>query len=221
MHNTDNILGKRSTMKTILFTLLLTWLIGGCSQRISKEPYSYPNYKIIKPKITCKAKRKNIEKLLLSYLGKPYVWAEEGPDAFDCSGLTYNIYGKMGIMIPRTASEQSKMGKHISFSDLHYGDLIFFGPSNRRSKRINHVGIYLDDGWFAQASSKDRRVTTSDFNLEPQYLKRVKLCRRYLSIDERSRYMSCSAPLKKMKTTNRYYTSPWKKGMRLPRKAVP
>jgi len=208
-------------MKTILFTLLLVLLTTGCSQHIVKEPYSYPNYKIIKPKVVCRPKRKNIQKLLLSYLGKPYVWAEEGPDAFDCSGLTYNIYGKMGIAIPRTASEQAKMGKTIAFANLHYGDLIFFGNTRKRSHRINHVGIYLGNGWFAHASSKDRRVTVSHFAKEPRYLKRIKLCKRYLSIDEHSKYMSCSVPLKKMECTDSRYTTPWKRGMRLPRKAVP
>ena len=208
-------------IKTIVLLPILLFFYTGCSKKIVKEPYSYPNYKIIKPEVTCKPNRKNIESLLLGYLGKPYVWAEEGPDAFDCSGLTYNIYGKMGITIPRTASEQAKMGKAIAFSNLHYGDLIFFGNTRKRSRRINHVGIYLGKGWFAHASSKDRHVTVSHFKKEPKYYKRIKLCRRYLSIDERSKYMTCSVPLKKMKITDKRYTSPWKRGMRLPRKAVP
>lgn len=208
-------------MKNTLLLLILVLLATGCAKKIVKEPYHYPNYKIIKPKVTCKPKRKNIEKLLLGYLGKPYVWAEEGPDAFDCSGLTYNIYGKMGINIPRTASEQAKMGKHISFSQLRYGDLIFFGPSHNPHRRINHVGIYLGNGWFAHASSKDREVKLSHFEQEPQYFRRINTCRRYLSLDEQLKYMQCSIPLKKMECTNSRYTTPWKSGMRLPRKAVP
>jgi len=208
-------------MKYILIFTSILFLMSGCSQKIVKQPYHYPNYSIIKPEVTCKPNRKNIQELLLSYLGKPYVWAEEGPDAFDCSGLTYNIYGKMGITIPRTASEQAKMGKRIAFANLHYGDLIFFGSTNRRSWRINHVGIYLGEGWFAHASSSDRKVTVSHFEKEPKYVKRMKLCRRYLSEDERSRYMSCDVPLKKMKIVDKRYTTPWKTGMRLPRKAVP
>ena len=126
-------------------------LFNGCAQ---KKPYSYPNYEIIKPEESCKPNRTNIQDLLDSYLGKPYVWAEEGPHAFDCSGLTYNIYGSLGIEIPRVAREQAKMGKDVNFKNLHYGDLIFFGSTNKRSKYINHVGIYLGDGWFAHASSK-------------------------------------------------------------------
>jgi len=206
-------------MKYALIFFSILFLLTGCSQKA--KPYRYPNYDIIKPDITCKPNRKNIQELLLSYLGKPYVWAEEGPDAFDCSGLTYNIYGKMGLQIPRTACEQAKMGKRIAFKDLYYGDLIFFGPAYRRSRRINHVGIYLGDGWFAHASSKDRKVTVSNFDKEPHYLKRIKLCRRYLSEDERARYMTCHAPLKKMKITSSRYTTPWKAGMKLPRRAVP
>jgi hypothetical protein len=200
------------------FLLPITLLmLSGCA----KKPYHYPNYDIIKPKPVCTPNRKNIQELLDSYLGKPYVWAEEGPDAFDCSGLTYNIYGSMGMEIPRTASEQAKMGKKVPFQNLEYGDLIFFGSTNKRSRRINHVGIYLGDGWFAHASSKERKVTISHFAKEPRYLKRMKLCKRYLSKDERERYMTCDAPLKKMKVTSSFYTTPWKKGMRLPRKAVP
>ncbi len=204
---------------SLLSVLLLSILIfTGCGD---PKPYHYPNYDIIKPEVTCKPKRTNIQKLLLSYLGKPYVWAEEGPDAFDCSGLTYNIYGSMGLTIPRTASEQAKMGKRIPFANLEYGDLIFFGSTNKKSKRINHVGLYLGSGWFAHASSKDRKVMFSHFDKEPRYLKRMKLCRRYLSKNERARYMTCDAPLKKMKISSSRYTTPWKTGMKLPRKAVP
>jgi predicted small lipoprotein YifL len=209
-------------MKTILSQLLALFLFAfiftGCAQ---KKPYHYPNYEIIKPEKTCTPHRKNIQKLLDSYLGKPYVWAEEGPNAFDCSGLTYNIYGQMGMEIPRTASEQAKMGKKVPFKDLQYGDLIFFGSTNKRSKRISHVGMYLGDGWFAHASSKDRKVTITHFAKEPRYLKRMKLCKRYLSKDERSKYMNCDVPLKKMKITSNRYTTPWQTGMKLPKKAVP
>jgi len=205
-------------VKTVSLMILTLLLFTGCAQ---KKPYSYPNYDIIKPQKICKPNRENIQKLLDSYLGKPYVWAEEGPYAFDCSGLTYNIYGKMGIEIPRTAREQAKVGKRISFKELHYGDLIFFGSTNKRSKRINHVGIYLGDGWFAEASSKKRKVVLTNFAKEPKYMRRIKVCKRYLSLDERAKYMNCDAPLQKMAVTDMRYTTPWTPDKGLPRKAVP
>jgi hypothetical protein len=206
-------------MRYLAALLLAALLFSGCS--LIKKPYQYPNYDIIKPKVTCEPNRYNIQALLGFYLDKPYVWAEEGPDAFDCSGLTYNIYGQMGIEIPRVAREQAKVGKTVHFKDLHEGDLIFFGSTNRRSKKINHVGIYLGDGWFAHASSKDRKVTVTHFEEEPKYMKRMKLCKRYISKDEQKLYMNCDAPLQKMASTSTMFTTPWKTGMRLPKKAVP
>ena len=158
----------------ILLFISILFIFNGCAQ---KKPYSYPNYEIIKPEKTCSPNRNNIQELLYSYLGKPYVWAEEGPYAFDCSGLTYNIYGSMGIDIPRVAREQAKMGKHVKFKNLHYGDLIFFGSPNKRSKTINHVGIYLGDNKFIHASSAKKKVviTSLDKNF---YSNRYKGARR-------------------------------------------
>jgi len=204
-------------MKTLLSLLLLSLLfLNGCAKK-----YSYPNYEIIKPKKKCTPNRENIQKLLSQHLDKPYVWAEEGPDAFDCSGLTYNIYGEMGVEIPRVARDQAKVGKKIAFKDLVYGDLIFFGSTNKRSKRITHVGMYLGDGWFAHASSKQRKVTYTHFKKEPRYYKRIKVCRRYMSKDEKGLYLQCHGNVKPLKTTSTTWTSPWKAGMKLPKKAVP
>jgi len=204
-------------MKILLPSILISiLLLTGCAKK-----YSYPNYEIIKPTQTCKPNRANIQKLLNSHLDKPYVWAEEGPDAFDCSGLTYNIYGEMGIELPRIARDQAKVGKKVNYNNLVYGDLIFFGSTNKKSKYISHVGIYLGDGWFAHASSKDRKVIYTNFKDEPKYLKRMKLCRRYLSKNEKQHYMQCHGKVTKLKTTSTMWTSPWKMGMSLPRKAVP
>jgi len=201
---------------TLSLLILLLFIFNGCAKE-----YSYPNYEIIKPTQKCKPNRKNIQILLTQHLDKPYIWAEEGPDAFDCSGLTYNIYGEMGVDLPRIAREQAKVGQKVPYKDLIYGDLIFFGSTNKRNKYINHVGIYLSNGWFAHASSKHRKVMYTNFKDEPKYFKRMKLCRRYMSSNEKNLYMQCSSKLKEMKTTSTMWTSPWKAGMQLPKKAVP
>ncbi len=199
--------------KLFIFSVIIAIFFTGCAKE-----YSYPNYDIIAPEVTCKPKRKNIEKLLKEFLDKPYVWAEEGPYAFDCSGLTYNIYGQMGVKIPRVAREQAKVGKFVAPNGLKYGDLIFFGSTNKRRKYINHVGIYLSDGWFAHASSKDRKVTYTNFKDEPIYLKRMKICRRYLSEDERELYMKCNGKVSRFKTTTTNHTTPWQPWMSVPTK---
>ena len=42
----------------------------------------------------------------LSKLGSPYVWGDEGPDTFDCSGLVLWSYAQAGLALPRLASDQ-------------------------------------------------------------------------------------------------------------------
>lgn len=205
---------KKYLLSLILLSIAILWT--GCAKR-----YSYPNYDIIKPTQICKPNRKNIQKLLMKHLNKPYIWAEEGPYAFDCSGLTYNVYGEMGVNIPRVAKDQAKVGQEVDYDHLIYGDLIFFGSSNPNNKRITHVGIYLGKGWFAHASSKDRRVTYTNFADEPIYLKRTKICRRYMSKDEKELFMTCHGRITPMKTTSTHHTTPWQPGNGIPRKAVP
>lgn len=70
--------------------------------------------------------------------GKPYVWAAAGPYAFDCSGLTMYVYGRLGRSIPHNTNSQYAAVAHISQGAKAPGDLIFFGsPGN-----VYHVGIY-------------------------------------------------------------------------------
>lgn len=112
--------------------------------------------------------------------GSPYVWAEEGPDKFDCSGFTYYLYGSMGIDIPRVARNQARFGKRISVNDLQYGDLIFFATSKNSSHKITHVGMYLGEGWFTHASTVKHEVIYSNLFTSSYYKKRLRICRRYL-----------------------------------------
>jgi len=127
--------------------------------------------------------------------GSPYVWAEEGPYQFDCSGYTYYMYNSMGIDIPRTAREQAKTGKYIKPSELKYGDLIFFDTTKRRNGRITHVGMYLGNGWFTHASTKKNEVIYSNLRTSPYYKKRLRICRRYLP-DEKRNTLANATPWK-------------------------
>lgn len=112
--------------------------------------------------------------------GSPYVWAEEGPNKFDCSGFTYYLYGSMGIEIPRVARNQAKVGKRVAANELQYGDLIFFATNKKSARRITHVGMYLGDGWFTHASTIKHEIVYSNLFTSPYYKKRLRVCRRYL-----------------------------------------
>jgi cell wall-associated NlpC family hydrolase len=71
-------------------------------------------------------------------LGKPYIFGAEGPDSFDCSGLTMMAYRAAGISIPRVAADQYRWGKHIPPGSEQPGDLVFFNPE---PDGPGHVGI--------------------------------------------------------------------------------
>ncbi len=78
-----------------------------------------------------------------SMLGIPYLWGGKSSKANDCSGFTQTVFRANGIQLPRDARQQALIGKTIvpedDFSNVHPGDLVFFGVGNR----ITHVGISL------------------------------------------------------------------------------
>ncbi|WP_034087365.1 C40 family peptidase [Streptacidiphilus albus] len=70
--------------------------------------------------------------------GDPYIYGAQGPNAFDCSGLTYYSFKHAGRRLPRTAQAQYDSVEHISRRSLRPGDLVFFHDGDY----VYHVGIY-------------------------------------------------------------------------------
>ena len=79
--------------------------------------------------------------------GDPYSYGAEGPDSFDCSGLTKYAHDQVGIELPRTSSEQADSVQEVDKSDRQPGDLIFFDDGGG----VYHVAIYAgnDQVWTA------------------------------------------------------------------------
>ncbi|MET8559096.1 NlpC/P60 family protein [Streptomyces flaveolus] len=86
-------------------------------------------------------------------LGKPYVWGAEGPDSFDCSGLTSQAWAAAGHPVPRTSQEQWKQLKRVDVKDMRPGDLIIYFDD------ASHVGMYIGDGAIIHAPRPGRTVT--------------------------------------------------------------
>jgi hypothetical protein len=99
-----------------------------------------------------------VEALAVSQIGTLYRSGGNKPAVgFDCSGFTSWVYGKLGIDLPRTSSQQFHRGKAIAKGELRRGDLVFFGSR----QHITHVGIYLEDNKFIHSSSTGDTVKVS------------------------------------------------------------
>ncbi len=78
-------------------------------------------------------------------LGKSYRWGATGPSNFDCSGLTSFSFRQAGITLPRSSSQQARVGRSVPLGELRPGDLVFF------YNPVSHVGIYAGNGKMIHA----------------------------------------------------------------------
>jgi cell wall-associated NlpC family hydrolase len=85
----------------------------------------------------------------LRQLGKPYVFAAAGPDAFDCSGLTMTAWAAAGVALPHLAAAQTGYGtaEPTNLSQAVGGDLVMIPGSDGTPDDPGHVGMvagYVD-----------------------------------------------------------------------------
>ena len=92
-----------------------------------------------------------------SLIGAPYKYGGNSPDSgFDCSGFVGHVFRhSLGINLPRSSVEISRVGNPVRSNDLRTGDLVFFDTLHRR---YSHVGIYLGDDRFIHAPSNGGSV---------------------------------------------------------------
>ncbi|MEV4170075.1 NlpC/P60 family protein [Nonomuraea sp. NPDC049709] len=86
----------------------------------------------------------------LTQLGKPYVWAADGPETYDCSGLSMRAWEKAGVRLDHWTGTQWTAGPHVPLDQLRRGDLLFFAHTGDPST-IHHVGIYVGRGQMVHA----------------------------------------------------------------------
>jgi len=115
-----------------------------------------------------------------NFLGTKYVWAANGPSAFDCSGFTKYVFQQNGINLPRYSAHQANIGKKIKFSELKKGDLVFFDTHKRFKHKVNHVGIFIGKNQFIHASSAKKRVIITSFSKKKFYRNKFLYARRVI-----------------------------------------
>ena len=83
--------------------------------------------------------------IALKEVGVPYRWGGASPAAgFDCSGLVYWSYRRLGIELPHSSYALYDQGRRVSPSHMRPGDLLFFYG-------VGHVGIYVGRGRMIHA----------------------------------------------------------------------
>jgi peptidoglycan DL-endopeptidase CwlO len=100
----------------------------------------------------------------LAQLGSPYQWGAEGPDTFDCSGLTSFAYRAAGLAIPRVSRAQyAAYGRirPVARTALVPGDLVFFATNPGDPGTIHHVGMYVGRGLMVEAPHTGAVVRTA------------------------------------------------------------
>jgi peptidoglycan DL-endopeptidase CwlO len=100
----------------------------------------------------------------LAQLGKSYVWGAEGPDHYDCSGLTWAAYRTVGYSLPRVSRDQYQGTKDtpVSRYALLPGDLLFFGEDPSNPASIHHVGMYIGNGKMIHSPTTGETVKISN-----------------------------------------------------------
>lgn len=97
----------------------------------------------------------------LDQVGKPYRWGAEGPDSFDCSGLTQQAWRRAGRALPRTSQEQWRQLPRVPMDELRPGDLVVY------FEEATHVAVYLGDGRVVHAPRPGTRVKVSPIAANP------------------------------------------------------
>jgi cell wall-associated NlpC family hydrolase len=93
-------------------------------------------------------------------IGKPYVWAADGPSSYDCSGLTMRAWQQGGVSLPHYSAAQYQQSEKVSIGELRPGDLVFYASGSSYTS-IYHVGLYVGDGQMIEAPYTGESVRIS------------------------------------------------------------
>ncbi|WP_091654387.1 C40 family peptidase [Micromonospora pallida] len=95
-------------------------------------------------------------------LGKPYRWGDDGPNGYDCSGLTLAAWRAAGKSLPHNAAMQWNATARVSRASLRPGDLVFY-------RGLGHVALYVGDGKVIHAPTFGRNVEIRAVDLMSPY----------------------------------------------------
>ncbi len=84
-------------------------------------------------------------RIALRAVGVPYQWGGISPaNGFDCSGLVYWAYGRLGVEVPHSSYALNDEGRPVARSKKKAGDVLVFSG-------LGHVGLYVGGGRMVHA----------------------------------------------------------------------
>ena len=154
-----------------ILLLLLPILLGSC--RTSAPAYNYQELAKASIRLGIDIDMEDNHALYVessNWLGVPYRGGGNSKRGVDCSGLTSAIYKKVYQKnLERNSDDQRKKDcRKVKKGKLKEGDLVFF-HNGRKKKRATHVGIYLKNRKFIQASTSQGVVIS---RLDEEYWKK-------------------------------------------------
>jgi cell wall-associated NlpC family hydrolase len=89
------------------------------------------------------------------WMGTPYRLGGNSKTGIDCSAFVQAVFqAAYNMDLPRSADYQEKLGTAVNRDELEVGDLVFFRTQGMGPLfKSHHVGLYVGEGEFAQASS--------------------------------------------------------------------
>ncbi|TWG24766.1 NlpC/P60 family protein [Actinoplanes teichomyceticus] len=94
-------------------------------------------------------------------IGKPYVFGSEGPNSYDCSGLTKEAWAAVGVHLEHYTKDQWGSTTPVSRSELRPGDLVFYYSD------VHHVAIYIGGGMVVHAPHTGDHVRMATIDRGP------------------------------------------------------
>ncbi|MBK7424914.1 MAG: C40 family peptidase [Propionivibrio sp.] len=151
----------------IVFSGIVTAQTSEQQHRLSDEPSLFERYTNSAQDLILKG---------LELVGINYRRGGTDPEnGLDCSGFVQIVFkDAVGMLLPRTAREQSEMGNIVDRNELKAGDLVFF---NTMRRTFSHVGIYLGDNRFLHAPRAGAEVRVEDMS-QGYWVKRYNGARR-------------------------------------------
>ena len=145
------------TLFTTLFTLLLLSACGTTHHETAVQTTSYtaPH--------DDEARMSNLAIYAMSLYDTPYQYGGKSRvNGFDCSGFVQFVFqNSLGLQLPRTSAEMSRVGMPLDARQLKPGDLVFFNTTRSPN---SHVGIFIGENRFVHSPKTGKAIMLTSLN---------------------------------------------------------